>query len=131
MPPRAVMGIDESAKSRRLTSSRDLWGGQHAGTSHKVRRPATQAGAARRELAGYGCKTQMQVVRLLAPRIENEGRTKDFDFSASGITARRDAGYEATSRALDRVSWRGEFDPIEGVILHEEMTELQAGASDS
>lgn len=65
-----------------------------------------------RELGSYGCKTQMRVVRLLAPRIENESHTKDIDFSAWGIGARREAGYAATWRAL----WSGEFDPIEGVI---------------
>jgi NTE family protein len=84
-----------------------------------------------RKLAGYGCKTQMHVVRLFAPRIENEGRTKDIDFGAAGIGARREAGHAATLRALQGAPWRGEFDPIEGVILHEEMTELQVSASDS
>jgi NTE family protein len=80
-----------------------------------------------RELARYGCRTQMHVVRLLAPRIENESHTKDVDFSASGIRARREAGYAATWRALEQAPWRGEFDPIEGVILHEEM-EFQSAA---
>ena len=80
-----------------------------------------------RELAGYGCKTQMHVVRLLAPRVENESHTKDIDFSASGIRVRREAGYARNWRALERAPWRGEFDPIEGVILHEEM-ELQSAA---
>ena len=45
-----------------------------------------------RELAGYGCVTQMHVVRLLAPRLENEDHTKDIDFSPSGIGMRREAG---------------------------------------
>ena len=78
-----------------------------------------------RELARYGCKTQMHVVRLLVPRIENESHTKDIDFSPSGIRARREAGYGAAWRVLERAPWRGEFDPIEGVILHDEM-ELQS-----
>src|SRR6516165_1044321 len=34
-----------------------------------------------RELASYGCVTQMHVVRLLAPRLKNENHTKDIDFS--------------------------------------------------
>jgi NTE family protein len=74
-----------------------------------------------RELAGYGCKTQMHVVRLLALRIENESHTKDIDFSSSGIGVRREAGHTATWPALERGPWRGEFDPIEGVIVHEKM----------
>src|SRR6516164_2967296 len=81
-----------------------------------------------RELAGYGCVTQMHVVRLLAPRLENENHTKDIDFSPSGIGMRREAGYEATMRALKQAPWQGEFDPIEGVILHESMPDLAIAA---
>jgi NTE family protein len=81
-----------------------------------------------RELAGYGCVTQMHVVRLLAPRLENENHTKDIDFSPSGIRIRREAGYEATTRALKQAPWQGEFDPIEGVILHESMPDLAIAA---
>jgi len=81
-----------------------------------------------RELAGYGCVTQMHVVRLLAPRLDNENHTKDIDFTPSGIRMRREAGYEATMRALTQAPWRGEFDPIEGVILHESMPDLTTAA---
>jgi NTE family protein len=81
-----------------------------------------------RELAGYGCVTQMHVVRLLAPRLENENHTKDIDFSPSGIRMRREAGYAATMRALMQAPWQGEFDPIEGVILHEPMPDLATAA---
>ena len=79
-----------------------------------------------RDLAGYGCMTQMHVVRLLAPRIDNENHTKDIDFSALGIGARREAGYEAAMEALKRAPWEGEFDPIEGVILHEPEPDLRS-----
>jgi NTE family protein len=81
-----------------------------------------------RELAGYGCVTQMHVVRLLTPRLENENHTKDIDFTPSGIRMRREAGYEATVRALAHAPWQGEFDPIEGVILHESMPDLAIAA---
>jgi len=80
------------------------------------------------ELAGYGCKTQVHVVRLLAPRIENENHTKDVDFSPSGIGMRRKAGYDAAARALQQAAWLGEFDPIEGIILHETVAELPLAA---
>ena len=80
------------------------------------------------ELASYGCVTQMHVVRLLAPRLKNENHTKDIDFSPSGIRIRREAGYEATMRALRQSPWRGKFDPIEGVILHEAMPDLAIAA---
>jgi NTE family protein len=81
-----------------------------------------------RELAGYGCVTQMHVVRLLAPRLENENHTKDMDFTPSGIRMRREAGYEATMRALVQAPWQGDSDPIEGVILHESMPDLAIAA---
>jgi NTE family protein len=81
-----------------------------------------------RELGGYGCMTQMHVVRLLAPRIANENHTKDIDFSSSGIGARRAAGYAATRKALEQAQWQGEFDPVEGVILHEAIPDLPIAA---
>jgi NTE family protein len=74
-----------------------------------------------RELAAYGCVTRMHVVRLLAPQLENEDHTKDIDFSASGIRMRWEAGYADTRRAIEGAPWEGEFDPLEGVILHQPM----------
>jgi NTE family protein len=44
---------------------------------------------------------------------------KDIDFSRGGIGMRREAGYDATMPTLERAPWQGEFDPIEGIILHE------------
>jgi NTE family protein len=72
-----------------------------------------------RMLASYGCLTRMHVVRLLAPSLVNEDQTKDIDFSPSGIRQRWQAGYEKTLRAIELAPWKGEFDPIEGVYLHE------------
>jgi NTE family protein len=81
-----------------------------------------------RELAGYGCVTRMHLVPLLAPRLENENHMKDIDFSPRGIGMRREAGYKAAMWALERAPWRGEFDAIEGVILHEAVLDLPAAA---
>ena len=78
------------------------------------------------ELAGYGCKTQMHVVRLLAPQLEAENHTKDVDFSPSGIRTRWACGYDETRRALALAAWRGEFDPLDGVILHQNHLPLAA-----
>jgi NTE family protein len=72
-----------------------------------------------RELASYGCLNRMHVVRLLAPRLDNEDHRKDVDFSPSGIGKRWKAGYEKTRREIERAPWKGEFDPLDGVILHE------------
>ena len=73
-----------------------------------------------RAMAAYGCTTQMHVVRLLAPQLDRESHTKDVDFSPSGIKQRWQAGYRQTKVALNRKSWVGEFDPLEGVILHDQ-----------
>ena len=70
------------------------------------------------ELAGWGCVTQMHIVRLLAPSLANENHSKDVDFSPSGIRQRWKAGYANTLNAIERAPWVGEFDPLEGVILH-------------
>jgi NTE family protein len=71
-----------------------------------------------KDLAGYGCLTRMHVVRLLAPRLDNENHTKDVDFSAAGIRQRWEAGYADSARALRRAPWNEPCDPLEGVILH-------------
>jgi NTE family protein len=80
-----------------------------------------------RELAGYGCVTQMHVVRLLAPRLDNENHTKDVDFTRSGIARRWDAGYAHTMKVLEQAPWEGVFDPLAGVILHEQVMDAAAG----
>ena len=61
----------------------------------------------------------MHVVRLLAPRLDNESHMKDIDFSPAGIHKRWETGYADTMRALDRQPWIGEFGPLDGVVLHE------------
>jgi len=72
-----------------------------------------------KDLAEYGCRTQMHVVQLLAPQLDNENHTKDIDFSTAGIRLRWDAGHADTTRALRRAAWNDACDPLEGVILHE------------
>jgi NTE family protein len=71
------------------------------------------------DLSQYGCLTRMHVVRLLAPRLDNENHNKDIDFTPSGIRKRWEAGYADTLRALARKAWEDDCDPLEGIILHE------------
>jgi len=84
------------------------------------------------ELAGYGCTTRMHVVRLLAPALDYEDHAKDIDFSPDGIRQRREAGYRHTCETLEQAPWRGDFDPLEGFVLHEasggQMVETAAAA---
>ena len=79
-------------------------------------------------MAAYGCQTRMHVIRLLAPQLERENYTKDVDFSPSGISLRWHAGYVHTQRMLKRRPWVGTFDPLAGVILHEEDQSLPMAA---
>src|SRR5215471_13299027 len=79
-----------------------------------------------RELTAYGCPTRMHVVRLLAPRLDNESHLKDIDFSPSGIRRRWHAGYTDTCRALARAPWIGEFSPLDAVVLHEPEVKSEA-----
>ena len=79
-----------------------------------------------REMAGYGCLTNMHVVRLVAPHLEGEGAAKDIDFSRAGIRARWQAGLEDTRRALAAAPWAGDVDPLAGFHLHEPGEALKA-----
>jgi NTE family protein len=78
------------------------------------------------ELLSYGCVTQMHVVPLLAPRLDNEDHTKDVDFSRRGIMQRWDAGYLHTKRMLDRAPWQDPHDPIHGVVVHQQIMDIAA-----
>ena len=85
-----------------------------------ARLPKDLAGDAMvKELASYGCGTTMHLVRLLAPRLDLDDHTKDIDFSPRGIRRRWESGYDDTSRVLELAPWSGDFDPVEGFILHE------------
>ncbi|WP_296599086.1 patatin-like phospholipase family protein [Phenylobacterium sp.] len=81
--------------------------------------PETRATNEARELAAYGCPTQMHVIRLLAPPLAGEDHAKDIDFSPLGIRSRWEAGYAHTARVLAQAPWTTCVDPMEGIILHE------------
>src|SRR5260221_13219334 len=72
-----------------------------------------------RALADYGCLTRMHVVRLLAPRLDNEDHTKDVDFTPAGIRKRWAAGYANARRAIELAPWRTNSGPPDGVMLHQ------------
>ncbi len=91
---------------------------------HVIRELTNQLPASRRadphvkELTTWGCGTTMHVAHLIAPRIDGEDHTKDIDFTAAGIRARREAGYADTLRMIERSPWHAPTDPMEGVIEH-------------
>ena len=82
------------------------------------------------ELVAHGCPTRMHIVRLMAPSLDHDDQTKDVDFSASGIQRRWSAGYAHAMRAIERAPWRGEFDSLDGVVLHEVGEDWQVKAAD-
>jgi NTE family protein len=81
--------------------------------------PEVRATNEARELAAYGCPTQMHVIRLLSPPLTGEDHSKDIDFSPGGIRQRWEAGYDHTARVLAQAPWTHGVDPMEGIILHE------------
>ena len=60
--------------------------------------------------------------------VQVKQRVQCTALSPSGIRMRWDAGYSATVRALEEAAWQGEFDPLEGVILHESKPDLAMAA---
>jgi NTE family protein len=72
-----------------------------------------------RELSSWGCQTTMHVVRLVANGIAGEDHLKDIDFTPSGISARRQAGYADAQRILETSPWDRPVDPVEGIVIHD------------
>jgi NTE family protein len=81
--------------------------------------PDAAADPAVRELASHGCSTNMHLVRLLAPRLDNEDHTKDIDFSGPGIRARWQAGYEYVQDVIAAKPWQCGADPLTGIVIHQ------------
>jgi len=71
------------------------------------------------DMLAWGCRTNVHLVRLFAPRIETEDQNKDIDFSAQGIKARWQAGYAHTREMLTRKPWLEPTNPLEGIHLHD------------
>ena len=80
-----------------------------------------------RDLASYGCSTTMHLVRLLAPRLDNEDHTKDIDFTASGIRARWQAGHDTVTQVIAAKPWADPIDALTGVSIHEAILKQAAG----
>jgi NTE family protein len=74
------------------------------------------------ELAGWGCKTTMHVVRLLAPRLAAEDHTKDIDFTPAGIRARREAGLIDAREVIAQAPWQQPVPEHEGVLVYDHLS---------
>ena len=85
--------------------------------------PGQRDSAEVRELAGWGCKTTMHVVRLLAPRLSAEDHTKDIDFTPAGIQARREAGLIDAREVIEQAPWaHAHGDAHEGVHVNDHLS---------
>ena len=71
-----------------------------------------------KELAAWGCGTQMHLVEINAAPIEHESNARDFDFSQAAIDARWQAGYADTCRMIEQRPWENPIDPRVGVALY-------------
>jgi NTE family protein len=74
------------------------------------------------ELAGWGCKTTMHIVRLLAPRLAAEDHTKDIDFTPAGIRARREAGLIDAREVIAQAPWKQPVPEHEGVLVYDHLS---------
>ena len=71
-----------------------------------------------KELAGWGCGTQMHLIEINAEPIDGETNARDFDFSQAAIDARWQAGYADTCRMIERRPWSDPIDPEVGVAVY-------------
>ncbi len=72
------------------------------------------------QMADYGCGTVMHLMNLVAPRLADEDGNKDLDFNADRIEARWQAGLDHTRRTLARRPWLESFDPMRGLVVHDD-----------
>jgi NTE family protein len=71
-----------------------------------------------KELAAWGCGTQMHVVEINAAPIDGETNARDFDFSRAAIASRWQAGYADASRMIEQRPWETPIDPMVGVAVY-------------
>jgi NTE family protein len=80
-----------------------------------------------KELAGYGCTTEMHLVEINAQPLDGESNSRDFDFSQASIRARWQAGYADTLRMIAQRPWDTPLDPKVGVAVYASDGDGQTG----
>lgn len=73
------------------------------------------------DLFSYGCKTQMHVVRLLAPRLKTE-ITPNISTFRQKASAPAGAGLSDMRATRASRPWNAAHDPNEGLVLHNRAT---------
>jgi NTE family protein len=56
---------------------------------------------------------------MMVPRIEGEDQSKVIDFTGRGISARWQAGYDDTKRAIVAKPWSQPVDAKDGLVIHD------------
>ena len=126
--PQSLAEINERQKDIQF-STRDNSHIQRQQQLHKLRHiiremskmmpDSLQQQAQMRALSAWGCSTTMHLVRLHAPRLQDETASKDIDFTRSGIQARWRAGYEDGKKALQTAPWQAPVAPSDGIVIHQ------------
>lgn len=70
-------------------------------------------------LTKLGCRSTINIVRLIMKALPMDDHNKDVDFARSSLDARWQAGLHDAQRALRRKSWLAPPPPHIGMVIHE------------
>ena len=72
-----------------------------------------------KRLARLGCKSTINIVRLIMKAQADEEQNKDIDFARQRLLSRWQAGVHDAQRALGHKSWLAPVPPHVGMVIHE------------
>ncbi|TAK94083.1 MAG: patatin-like phospholipase family protein, partial [Aquabacterium sp.] len=72
-----------------------------------------------RRLTSLGCRSTINIVRLIMKALPGDDHNKDVDFAQSSLEARWKAGAHDARRALRHKSWLKPMQPHIGMVIHE------------
>jgi len=72
-----------------------------------------------KRLTGLGCRSTINIVRLIMKALPTDDHNKDIDFAKSRLAARWQAGSRDAQRALHHKSWLAPLPEHIGMMIHE------------
>ena len=72
-----------------------------------------------KRLSQLGCRSTVNIVRLIMKALPTDDHNKDIDFARSRLTARWQAGAHDAQRALRHKSWLAPLPTAVGMVIHE------------
>jgi len=72
-----------------------------------------------KRLSGLGCRSTINIVRLIMKALPTDDHNKDIDFAQSRLAARWQAGAHDARRALRHKSWLAPLPAHIGMVIHE------------